>query len=378
MSRVRLTPADEQFLHQIPYTLDTVCTADPDYRERIWLSISDATNRDLMIGCGIGHYPNRNIQEGWAGITVGDRQHNVRMSRHLRPQQQTMAVTPLRVEPIEPLRRVRYVLEENASGIAFDFEFESTFEPHIEDHHLEIRNGRIVHDLTRYNIVGRAYGVASYPGGELKLDGASWKGGRDHSWGVQPDQQNVSTPTQLVNPRGSLYTLCYAQFEDWGAFFYLMERAPGIWDYLSGSFMRRGETARLRITAVEHNYRWAKNQPVQVAEAADFVLMTDDGARHAFSCTFYRPRYFLRSALYLGWRGWWQGADKGDYHFDHDVWNLADRAALPEYSVAGGGFDHHAICRAADGGDGHAAFEYFVTPGYPRYQEIQARPSAQP
>ena len=367
----RLTPADEWFLHQIPYTLDTISTSDPDYRERVWLSVSDSRDRNAMVGAGLGQYINRNVQEAWAGVTVGSTQHNFRASRHLRPAQQDMGVGPFRIETPEPLRRMRYVMDENPSGIAFDIEFETSFEPHLEDHHLEIRNGKIVHDLTRYNLVGRASGTVAYPGGELRLDPEYWFGGRDHSWGVQPDQQNASQPTSRVSQHGTLFSLIYAQFGEWAAFLYVMERAPGIYDYLSGSVLKRFGSGQqtLRVVGWEHDYHWRSGGTVIEAEAADIVLLTEDGARHAFHCDFYTPRYFLRSALYMGWRGWWQGADKGALFIDHDTWNLADPAALPEYAVAGAGYDHHAICRSDDGERGHAAFEYFVTPGYPRYSD---------
>ncbi|HKY92828.1 MAG TPA: hypothetical protein VJM11_17385 [Nevskiaceae bacterium] len=370
-SPARLTPLDERFLHQIPYTLDTVCTTDPDFRERIWMSISDARDRSVMIDVGMGHYVNRNVQEGWAGITVGSRQHNFRASRHLRPDLQTMAVGPLRVETPDPLRKMRYVLEDNPSGLAFDVTLESTLEPHVEEHHLEIRNGKVVHDLTRYNLVCRASGVASWPGGSARLDPEHWFGGRDHSWGLQPDQQNVSQPTQHVGRHGTLYTLLYAQFRDWGAFLYVMERMPGIYSYLSGSVLAPAGSGvpPLRVVGWEHDYHWKTGNPVVEAQSVDLTLITEDGGRHPLSCAFYEPRYFLRSALYMGWKGWWQGADKGPLHVDHDVWDLGDAALLPEYAVAGGGYDHHAVARSSTGEVGHAAFEYFVTPGYPRYAE---------
>lgn len=367
----RLTPADESFLHQIPYTMDTIYTSDLDYRERMWMSVSDSRDRDVMVDAGLAQYINCNVQEGWAGITVGSTQHNFRASRHLRPAQ-NMSVGPFRIETPEPLRRMRYVLEENPSGIAFDIEFETSFEPHLEDHHLEIRNGKIIHDLTRYNLVGRASGTVAYPGGEIRLDPEYWFGGRDHSWGVQPDQQNASQPTSRVSRHGTLYSLIYAQFDEWAAFLYVMERAPGIYDYLSGSVLKRfGSGAEpLRVIGWEHDYRWQRGGPVIQAESADIALLTEDGGRHAFHCDFYSPRYFLRSALYMGWRGWWQGTDKGPLFIDHDTWDLADLVALQEYSVASAGYDHHATCVSANGEPGHAAFEYFVTPGYSSYPDV--------
>lgn len=367
---VRLTSADDYFLHQIPYTLDTVYTSNPDYRERKWVSISDIQGQNHLLACGMGHYPNLNVQEAWAGITVGDQQYNFRASRHLRPDMHKMAVGPFRIEPVEPLRKIRYVLDENPSGVAFDFIFETLFESHIEDHHLDIRDGKVVHDLTRFNLTGRAEGVVSYPGGEARISPDSWFGGRDQSWGVQPDQRSHQ-PTDKVSRHGTLYTLCYAQFGEWCAFFYMMERMPGIYDYLSGSVTRRigDETERLRIVAVEHDYRWRRRRPILEAQSVDLVLTTEDGAKHSFTADFYDARYFLRSGLYLGWQGWWQGTDKGPLHVEGDVWDLSDEKRLPDYAVAGAGYDHHAICVSGGGEKGHAVFEYFVTPEYSKYKE---------
>lgn len=372
MSKISLTPGDDSFIHQLPYTLDTVFTTDLDFRERMWLSISDSVNKDVMIGAGMGHYPNRNVQEAWAGVTVKDKQYNVRMSRHLRPDIQKMEVGPLRIERNDPPRKIRFILDENPAGIAFDFEFESVFEPHVEDHHLEVVRGRIVHDLTRYNIVGRATGVVSYPGGEVKITPDAWKGGRDHSWGIQPDQQNASEPTSRVATTGSFYTLIYVQFDQWAALIYVHERAPGIYDYISGSVMKRygEEEENLRIISFDHDYDFRSDSAVLDARKARISFVTEDGAKHGFDCDFYEPRYLLRSALYMGYKGWWQGTDKGPYHFAHDVWDLADKKGLPELVVGNGGYDHHGICRSDSGETGHAVFEYFMTPGYGKYQDF--------
>jgi hypothetical protein len=338
----------------------------------MWLSISDTQSRELMIGAGMGHYVNRNIQEGWAGVTVGKKQYNVRMSRHLRPAIQDMCVGPLRIECTRPPERMRFILDENPAGIAFDIEFETEFNPHVEDHHLDIVNGKVVHDLSRYNIIGSASGSVAYPGGQAKVTAEYWKGGRDHSWGVQPDQTNDSHPTSHVSHKGSLYTLIYAQFENWAVLIYVHERAPGIHDYLTGSVMRRRgtEEENLRIVSFGHDYRFRPGSPILEAESATISFTTEDGNNHQIECVFYEPRYFLRSALYMGYRGWSQGADKGPYYFENDIWDLSDESRLREAAVGNGGSDHHAICKTPDGQTGHAAFEYFVTKGYPKYQEF--------
>lgn len=117
MGGQRLTPWDDQFTHQVPLTHDSVSVSDPNWRERMWISAQDTTHKELLVECGMGHYPNRDVQEAWASVATPERQINFRATRRLRPDFAVMAVGPFRIEVIEPLRILHLVLEGNESGL---------------------------------------------------------------------------------------------------------------------------------------------------------------------------------------------------------------------------------------------------------------------
>jgi hypothetical protein len=375
MAAPRLTAPDELFYHQIPFTHDTVSIGDPDWRERIWVSVLDTRSKEVVLDCGIGHYPNRDVQEAWAGVGLADgRQVNVRMSRRARPDLHEMRVGPFSIHVVEPLKRMRFVLDDNPSGVAFDVEVESTVRPHVENRHLEVKNGVVTQDLVRYIQLGRASGSLRYPGGSATLTKETWSAARDHSWGLQPNEGSrgtVKDPTQHGSLKGTFFTWFPVAFPSWGVFYYLSESAPGAYTYFTGDVVYPADDPRENdpLVSVEHDFRWVADAPIQVLDGGDVRLRTAGGTELEISIRAFRPRFFLRSAGYMGWRGWYQGKDMGESHLEHDVWDLNDAAKIREYAVAGAGCDH--LIEARCGNDvGYGPIEYFTTPGYAKYPEL--------
>ena len=70
MTRGLLTPPDEYFTHQVAYPHAVVGTSDPSWRERYWLSMQNTETKDVVLTCGIGHYPNQNVQEAFAVVSM--------------------------------------------------------------------------------------------------------------------------------------------------------------------------------------------------------------------------------------------------------------------------------------------------------------------
>lgn len=139
---VRLSPPDEYFTHQVAYPHAMVGSSDPSWRERCWISIQDTVGKDTVLTLGLGQYPNQDVQEGFAVLSTGGRQHNLRVARALSPHNDRMHVGPLRVEVVKPFEKLRFILDENASGLAFDITWISTFEPLLEGRHFQISRSR--------------------------------------------------------------------------------------------------------------------------------------------------------------------------------------------------------------------------------------------
>ena len=115
-----LRQADEGLNHQIVDTFATVGQSDRSWAEKIWGSLAKADG-SLQVDFGLGRYQNRGILDGFGGVSRGREQWIVRGSRELAPAWEEASVGPIRYEIVEPLKRVRFVLEPNeAQPISFD------------------------------------------------------------------------------------------------------------------------------------------------------------------------------------------------------------------------------------------------------------------
>ena len=124
-----LTPADESLCHQIVDTFAVVSQSDVGWTEKV-CAMAMARDGSVQLGFGLGKYTNRNIIDAYAGTSRGVEQTIVRASRRLSPNPELTVMGPIHYEVVEPLRKVRFVLEPNdIQPIAFDWLFEGTSHP---------------------------------------------------------------------------------------------------------------------------------------------------------------------------------------------------------------------------------------------------------
>lgn len=187
-----LVAADEGLHHQVPDTFALVGTSDPAWTEKV-CAMAMARDGSLQFGFGMGKYPNRNVLDGYAACSRGPEQLTVRGSRALSSDPESTAVGPIRYEVLEPMRRVRFVLEPNdIQPVAFDLVFEAAVPPRLEERTHLRDQFRVMADLVRYHQTGVASGWAEVDGERIIVDPDSWVSTRDHSWGVRYD---VGPPT---------------------------------------------------------------------------------------------------------------------------------------------------------------------------------------
>ena len=187
-----LTGVDEGFHHQVADTFAIVGTSDPAWTEKV-CAMAMARDGSLQFGFGTGRYPNRNVLDGYAASSRGPEQMTVRGSRSLASDPGSTSVGPIRYQVLEPLQRVRFVLEPNEiQPIAFDLEFQAVVPPRLEERTHLRDQFRVMADLVRYHQTGVASGWASVDGERIRVDKESWVFTRDHSWGVRYD---VGPPT---------------------------------------------------------------------------------------------------------------------------------------------------------------------------------------
>ena len=368
-----LTPQDDFIGHQIATTFDHVASSDPAWMERLWWTGHPVPAGDVIFDLGLGYHPNRNVMDAFAGVTVGNTHHNIRMSRRLRPEPLATRVGPLQIAVLEGLRRHRLVLEENASGMSFDIEFAATMNPHEEAQHFRRRHGRVAEDIARAQQVGRYSGWLKVAGRRFDLTPQSWWGQRDHSWGIRAEMRADESSPPLTYWPPLFYTWTTAQFADHGLQWYFNERAPGDFIYFTGEEVmplgQKPDHGR-HLVSVAHDIKWAGDPLGQTFQEADMTLTFANGTSRLVHLRALPARYYLKSGLYGGYRGWFHGDDKGPSYVEHDAWDLND----PQVRRVARTINDRVI-EVRDGQSvGYGIIEIGVSRGYPRYQPVQEHP----
>lgn len=196
-----LVAADEWFVHQIVETHAHVAQSDRSWTEKV-CAMAAARDGSLQVGFGVGKYANRNVFDGYAGVSRGREQWTVRGSRRLSDDGETIGVGPIRYDVVEPLRVIRFRCEANeVVPIAFDWTFEGVVPPRLErrDRQRARRGTRVDVDVLRYHHVGVASGWVEVDGERHGIAPDTWFATRDHSWGVR---QDVGLPPEDVERSG--------------------------------------------------------------------------------------------------------------------------------------------------------------------------------
>src|SRR3954447_2554729 len=177
---MRLHPFDEFPFHQHPLPFGMPATTDSKFNDGYWFGFYSG---DWYVLTVLRLHPNVNAIDGATSIVHGGRIRSVRFSRALRPRSDALAVGPLTITVLEPLRRLRLTLAENPTGVRYDVELEAQAEPFVEDRYQHVKYGVIVNDTIRYTQICRAAGTVWDGVEEVAVD--RWHSIRDHSWGVR-------------------------------------------------------------------------------------------------------------------------------------------------------------------------------------------------
>jgi hypothetical protein len=368
-----LSAQDDFIGHQLPTTFDHVTSSDPSWMERYWYTGHPIPAGDLIFDIGLGWHPNRNVMDGFAGVTLDGVQYNFRASRRLRPHPLTTAIGPLSIAILEGLRRHRLVLEPNESPLAFDLEFIATMNPHEEEEHFRRRDGRVTEHMARAQQLGAYRGWIDIDGKRRTIAPTHWLGQRDHSWGIRAEMRTDESNPPLTLYPPFFYCWTTAQFAGRGLHLFFKERAPGDAIYISGEEVvtvgDRLKAAR-RLESIAHDVVWAKDPDGQTLESAVFDATFSDGTKRTIKVRTLPARYFLKGGLYGGLRGWSHGDDKGKLYTEHEAWTLSDPAIRRLVRTLA---DH--VIEVTDGDEvGYGIIEYGVGRGYARYAEVQEHP----
>lgn len=324
-----LNKLDDYPVHQTPEPLAQLATSDRNVYDRTWYN-GYAADGSYYFGIGMAVYPHRNILDcAFSVVRPGGLQHCFFGSRRAPAERTDMAVGPMRIEVIEPMRRARVILDDNESGLGCDLEFSARTAAIQEGRQTLWQGQRRTMDATRFDQFGAWSGTIHTPDGDIDVAQDVCRATKDRSWGVR----GVGEPQTGGAPEvpGSFFFL-------WAPLFWGSHVSHAIFfDGAHGeALVREGLTAPLykteaSIPGVEDGevermstalHRVQYHPETRLARSAELDLIDLDGNKRQISL---EPILrFQMKGLGYGHPKWRQGAWQGELATGHESFDPED------------------------------------------------------
>jgi hypothetical protein len=322
-----LTKMDEYPRHQIGGTFDSVQSDSVHWNDGFYFTLGDeATGATLF--AAIRLYPNTDVMDGFACVTLEGRQHNLRLSRRLRPRIDDIKVGPLALHILDPLKTLRLECSDNEYGISFDLMWKALHEPYLEDRIVRYAGGRKVYDRTNFDQCCSVTGTITVEGRTLNVTPATWVGVRDHSWGMGRTGGGASSaiaPDNSRDPRRgfAMRQWTMVRMPDRVMFWQFHLQADGSFDPL--------ETVVIPLNAAQPRWSYVdaeasadRIEGLPRAERTRVSLTRPDGGVDRFELTPVSSPVYLQGGGYhdgftdrLG-----RGVYRGEDHHEGEIWGV--------------------------------------------------------
>ena len=185
-----LSPFDDYPIHPSADPIAHPATGDPNHYDRYWFN-GHQKEGDFYFGAAMGHYPVRGVIDAAFSLVRDGVEHSV-FASGLMPTDRSTAIGPIRIEVVEPMRTIRYVVAPNEHDIECDLTFRATTVAIEEPRQARTSpQGIKFTDSTRLTQWGTWEGTVSVDGDELTIDPTEVPGTRDRSWGMRPVGQQT-------------------------------------------------------------------------------------------------------------------------------------------------------------------------------------------
>jgi hypothetical protein len=317
-----LLGADEGLNHQIVDTFSTLSQTDMAWTEKIWASIAK-TDGSLQVDFGLGKYQNRGIIDGFGGVSRGREQWTVRGSRELASAPEEMAIGPVHMEIVEPLKQTRFRLEpSDTQPISFDVVLSAVTPPFFEERNLvrNRRTGRVDVDVVRYHQGGWASGTVTVDGTTYDVDPAECFGFRDHSWGVrqgigEPLTDLIPSPGIPPGIRGGMkWSPAFFRRPDGSYYETAIFVVEGAWEY-SSAYINDANGTQTPVRSVKP--RISYDTRTRFVKGGELLLAMESGEQRVIEVeTLGDSGFFLKTGGYGAWAGHKHGSWQGALHVD--------------------------------------------------------------
>ena len=351
---VGLGPLDEYPIHQLPRPVAWAGSSDRHFYDRCYLNAHDRSG-DIFLITGMGFYPNLGTKDAFVLVRRGDTQTAVHLSDAADPRggdRLDQRVGAYRVEVLEPLHRVRVVLEET-EGVAVDLTWEGSFPVIQELPHVMRQGSGTTLDAQRFAQVGSWEGLIAIDGEEIAVTPDLWVGSRDRSWGIRP-QGEALPPGKPSDPPfdGMWWLYVPMRFDDYWVCLIIQETPDGF--RVANDCTRvwaDGRVEQLGWPRVEIRYASGTRVPT----GATIHCTTPDGSPLVMEVESRLAVPIHVGGGYGGDPDWSHGAWKGPGFVERLTYDLDDPAVAGR--VMFGVIDH--VGRATiDGAEGWGLFEH--------------------
>src|SRR6516165_5718485 len=187
-----LSPFDDYPIHPSADPIAHPATGDLNHYDRYWFN---GHHRDgaFYFGAAMGHYPVRGVVDAAFSVILDGVEHSIFASGRM-PLDRSTTIGPIRIEVVDPMRVIRYVVDQNDHGIECDLTFRARTVA-IEEPRQRTASpeGILTMDHTRLTQWGTWVGSVTVDGAELRIQPEDVPGTRDRSWGVRPAGQQLQT-----------------------------------------------------------------------------------------------------------------------------------------------------------------------------------------
>jgi hypothetical protein len=351
-------PLDEYPVHQAPLPITRVASSDRNFYDRCYFNAmrtdSEAGAAGVkMLVTGLGYYPNLGVKDAYVILRQGDTQTALHLSDALDHNRLDQRVGAYRLEVVEPLRKIRLVLEET-EGLGFDLTWDGSSDVVQELPHLMLASdARPTLDAQRFAQLGSWSGTLLVDGEETAVSPETWMGSRDRSWGIRPvgEAEPAGRP-QDPPMEGFWWLYVPMRFEDFSVVVILQERHDGFRTLNDATrIWNDGRVEQLGWPLVEIDYAPGTRHPTH-------ARITGTGAEGKPVVIEVETR--TNVVLHVG------GGYGGDPDWSHGQWNGEGFAERVTYDLTApdvasripfGVIDHCARA-TCDGQTGHGLFEH--------------------
>jgi hypothetical protein len=364
---------DEYPYHQVTASFAGVAGSDPQWNDGHYVCLSDQAG-NVCLTSTLRLYSNNDVLDGFVCIRHQGKQHNIRVSRRLRPSMDNLSVGPLRIDLVEPMRALRLVLEDNDFNIALDVTCRSATVPYEDPAEVTRVDGRLVGERMTYELTGKCEGWVRVADARYELSESNSSFFRNHSWGYQAGRggPRLYTAPTLGAKRRLPGVRQWVLFDmpDHGGFYFVDpsgRAASG-----KGAIMLADRS--VPVTSVESDLQFYEGG--RRLRAGSFRLTDADGIERSYLLQDLGWVYCQGGGYFGGFDdGLGQGVYRGDYHAEGEVWDVSHPTQIVDEKGHAFEFDHawaeNFTRLSSDDATGLAHFECVVITDA---QEWSARP----